>query len=137
DTITVFVSARFDEHHPHYKKAQEVSAALAQEGYEIVTGGGGGIMEAANRGAFEVGCQSIGLNIELPFEQGLNPYTTDSMSFRYFFARKVILAFGARAYIYFPGGFGTLDELFEIITLIQTKKMEVAPIILVGNKFWG
>lgn len=137
DTITVFGSARFDEFHPHYQKAREVGGLLAQEGYAIVTGGGGGIMEAANRGAFEAHCQSIGLNIELPFEQGLNPYTTDSMSFRYFFTRKVMLAFSARAYIYFPGGYGTLDELFEIITLIQTRKMEIAPIILVGNEFWG
>jgi uncharacterized protein (TIGR00730 family) len=137
DTITVFGSARFDEHHPHYKKAVEVSAAISREGYTIVTGGGGGIMEAANRGAFEAGCESIGLNIELPFEQGLNPYTTESMDFRYFFARKVMLAFGSRGYLYFPGGYGTLDELFEIVTLIQTKKMPIAPIILIGNEFWG
>lgn len=136
-TITVFGSARFDEHNPHYKKARFISAEIAKEGYDIVTGGGGGIMEAANRGAFEAGGKSIGLNIELPFEQSLNPYTTDSLNFRYFFARKVMLAFGASGYLYFPGGFGTLDELFEIITLIQTKKMEIAPIILVGNEFWG
>jgi len=136
-TITVFGSARFDEHNPHYKKARFVAAELAKEGYDIVTGGGGGIMEAANRGAFEAGGKSIGLNIELPFEQNLNPYTTDSLNFRYFFARKVMLAFGASGYLYFPGGFGTLDELFEIITLIQTKKMEIAPIILVGSQFWG
>ncbi len=137
DTITVFGSARFDEHHPYYKNAVKVSGIIAKEGYTIVTGGGGGIMEAANRGAFEAGCQSIGLNILLPFEQALNPYTTESMSFRYFFTRKVMLAFGARGYLYFPGGYGTLDELFEIITLIQTKKMPIAPIILVGSEFWN
>ena len=137
DTITIFGSARFDEHHQYYKKAAQVSAAIAQEGYAIVTGGGGGIMEAANRGAFEAGCESIGLNILLPFEQALNPYTTESMSFRYFFTRKVMLAFGAGGYLYFPGGYGTLDELFEIVTLIQTRKMPVAPIILVGSEFWN
>lgn len=137
DTVTVFGSARFDEHHPYYKKAAEVSGVIAKEGYTVVTGGGGGIMEAANRGAFEAGCQSIGLNILLPFEQKLNPYTTESMSFRYFFTRKVMLAFGARGYLYFPGGYGTLDELFEIITLIQTRKMPIAPIILIGSEFWN
>lgn len=93
-------------------------------------------MEAADRGAMEAGGHSIGLNIKLPREQTLNPYVTDSMAFRYFFTRKVLLVFGASAYIYFPGGYGTLDELFEVITLIQTKKMPVAPIILVGSEFW-
>lgn len=135
-TVTVFGSARFKENHPSYQQARQVAAAISEEGYTIVTGGGGGIMEAANRGAFEAGNKSIGLNIELPFEQNLNPYTTDSLSFRYFFARKVMLAYGASGYMYFPGGFGTLDELFEIITLIQTGKMDKAPIILVGNDFW-
>lgn len=93
-------------------------------------------MEGADRGAFEVGGEAIGLNITLPNEQGLNPYATDSMDFRYFFVRKVILVFGASAYIFFPGGFGTLDESFEVITLIQTKKMPVAPVICYGSEYW-
>lgn len=135
-TVSFFGSARFKEDAPYYKKARELGKVLSDEGYTIVTGGGGGIMEAGDRGATEAGGQSIGLNIKLPKEQSLNPYVTESMSFRYFFTRKVILAFGADAYIYFPGGFGTLDELFEIITLIQTKKMPMAPIILFGSEYW-
>lgn len=137
DTITLFGSARFDENHPAYQKAREVAAALSNEGYAIVTGGGGGIMEAGNRGAAEAGGHSIGLNIQLPHEQTLNGFATESMPFRYFFARKVALVINARAYVYFPGGFGTLDELFEVVTLMQTKKMPLAPIILVGNDFWS
>jgi len=133
DTITFFGSARFTT---HYEEAEKVAAALSKEGYAIVSGGGGGIMEAADRGAEEVGGEAIGLNITLPKEQGLNPYTTDSMSFRYFFVRKVILVFGADAYVFFPGGFGTLDEFFEVITLIQTKKMPVAPVICYGSEWW-
>lgn len=136
-TVTAFGSARFDENHPDYRMARHISSEVSKEGYTIVTGGGGGIMEAANRGAFEAGGKSIGLNIELPFEQGNNPYTTESLTFRYFFSRKVMLAFGASGYLYFPGGFGTLDEFFEIVTLIQTGKMEKAPIILVNTKFWS
>jgi uncharacterized protein (TIGR00730 family) len=136
DTVTFFGSARFDDSHPYYKKAQEVAAALSDEGYTIVTGGGGGVMEAGDRGAAEAGGHSIGLNIKLPKEQSLNPYATESMAFRYFFTRKVILAFGASAYVFFPGGFGTLDEFFEVITLIQTKKMPMAPVILVGSEYW-
>jgi uncharacterized protein (TIGR00730 family) len=135
-TVSLFGSARFTEDHPYYQKAREIAGALAKEGFTIVTGGGGGVMEAGDRGAFDAGGQSIGLNIQLPHEQAPNPYTTESMSYRYFFTRKVILAYGADAYIYFPGGYGTLDELFEIITLIQTKKMPLAPIILVGSEFW-
>ncbi len=137
NTVTIFGSARFGQEHPYYQKARDISAALSDEGYAVFTGGGGGVMEGANRGAFEAGGKSVGLNIELPFEQGLNPFTTDSQSFHYFFARKVMLAFGSQGYLYFPGGYGTMDELFEVITLMQTKKMPTAPIILVGNEFWG
>jgi uncharacterized protein (TIGR00730 family) len=136
DTITFFGSARFSEDNQYYQKDRDVAKALSKEGYTIVSGGGGGIMEAADRGASEVGGNAIGLNIKLPHEQHLNPYATESMAFRYFFVRKVILAFGASAYIFFPGGFGTLDEFFEIITLIQTKKMPLAPVILYGNEYW-
>jgi uncharacterized protein (TIGR00730 family) len=136
DTITFFGSARMKPDDPYYEKTRSVAQELSKEGYTIVSGGGGGIMEAADRGASEVGGNAIGLNIKLPREQTLNPYATESMSFRYFFTRKVILSFGADAYIFFPGGFGTLDEFFEIITLIQTKKMMLAPVILYGNEYW-
>lgn len=136
-TVTVFGSARFLEDNPHYQKARQTGQMLAQEGFTVVTGGGGGIMEAANRGAYEVGGRSIGFNIQLPHEQQLNAYTTQSMPFRYFFARKVMLAYAASALICFPGGFGTFDELFEVITLIQTRKMPPVPIILVGTEFWN
>lgn len=135
-TVTVFGSARFLEDNPHYVKARAVGKMLAEEGFAVITGGGGGIMEAANRGAYEAGGTSVGLNIELPHEQNLNSYTTESMPFRYFFARKVMLAYAASALICFPGGFGTLDEMFEVITLVQTGKMPPVPIILVGSEFW-
>lgn len=135
-SVTIFGSARFTEDNPHYKKARQLSRLLAENGYSVVTGGGGGIMEAGNRGAFEAGGESYGFNISLPHEQVLNDYTTKSMPFHYFFARKVILAYGAEAYVYFPGGFGTFDELFEILTLVQTYKIPKAPIILFGSDFW-
>lgn len=137
NTVTIFGSARFKEGNEHYEQARAVAAALAKEGYTIATGGGGGIMEGGNRGAFEAGGQSLGFNITLPHEQVLNPYTTDSMPFHYFFTRKVVLTFGAQAYVYFPGGYGTLDELFEVMTLMQTNKIPHVPIILVGTKFWN
>ncbi len=137
DTVSIFGSAMpWDEHNEQYQKARDLAKLLSDDGYSIVTGGGNGIMEAGDRGAQEAGGHSLGLNIMLPREQGLNPYTTDSMTFRYFFTRKVLLAYGAMAYIYFPGGFGTFDELFEILTLIQTKKMPAAPVILMGSEFW-
>lgn len=137
NTVTIFGSARFKEGNEHYEQARAVAAGLAREGYTIVTGGGGGIMEGGNRGAFEAGGQSLGFNITLPHEQVLNPYTTDSMPFHYFFTRKVVLTFGAQAYVYFPGGYGTMDELFEVMTLMQTNKVPHVPIVLVGTKFWS
>lgn len=137
NTVTVFGSARFLEDNVYYKQARELGSSLATEGFTVITGGGGGIMEAANRGAYEAGGRSVGFNIELPHEQSLNPYTTESLAFRYFFARKVMLAYAASALICFPGGFGTFDELFEVVTLIQTGKMPPAPIILVGSDFWN
>lgn len=135
-SVTFFGSARFTEENDHYKMAREIAKRLAEYGIGVVTGGGGGIMEAANRGAFESEGYSLGLNIQLPHEQKENPYLTEKTSFRYFFVRKVLLAYAAEAYLFFPGGFGTLDELFEIITLVQTHKIEPVPIILVGSGYW-
>lgn len=136
NAVTVFGSARFGEDHPDYIRARELGGLLAKNGHTVITGGSKGIMEAANRGAYENGGQSVGLNIQLPQEQNENGYTTDSLSFRYFFPRKVMLAYSSRVFAVFPGGFGTLDELFEILTLVQTKKMPAAPIILIGTEFW-
>jgi uncharacterized protein (TIGR00730 family) len=133
---TFWGSARLTPDDPYYKAAEELAAKLAKKGFAIVSGGGGGIMEASNVGAFKVGGKSIGLNIQLPFEQKLNPYTNQSLSFDFFFSRKVMLTFASEVYVYFPGGFGTMDEFFEIVTLIQTKKIEQLPILLYGKDFW-
>ncbi len=136
-TVSIYGSARFDEGNIHYQSARRVAGRIAKElGCAIVTGGGPGIMEAANRGAKEAGGDSLGLNITLSHEQNKNPYLTDSIEFYYFFVRKVILSFSAEAYLFFPGGFGTLDEFFEIATLVQTKKIQRIPIILVGKDYW-
>ncbi len=135
--VTVFGSARVKPDDPHYKLGVEIGRKLAEEGITVVTGGGPGIMEAANRGAFEAGGQSVGLNIELPFEQQPNPYVKKSLTFDYFFVRKVMLVKYANAFVILPGGFGTLDELFESITLIQTGKIMPFPTILVDSSYWG
>ena len=136
-SVTFFGSARLKENDHYYQKATRLGEKLSQLGYAVVTGGGPGIMQAANKGAYEAGGKSLGLTIELPNEQNLNPYLTDHAPFYYFFTRKVILTFSAEAYLYFPGGFGSLDEFFEILTLVQTRKIKQVPIILVGSEFWG
>ncbi len=136
--VTIFGSARSDENSEHYRMAVEIARKLAEHGYGIITGGGPGIMEAANRGAKEAGTDSIGLNIDLPFEQEANDYIDPDklIDFRYFFVRKVMFVKYAQAFVVMPGGFGTLDELFEAVTLIQTKKIHKFPVILFDSKFW-
>ncbi|MEZ4502069.1 MAG: TIGR00730 family Rossman fold protein [Dehalococcoidia bacterium] len=134
--VTVFGSARRPEGDPLYELARDVGRRLGEDGFSVVTGGGPGVMEAANRGAFEAGARSVGLNIRLPEEQEPNPYTTLSLDFRYFFVRKVMLVKYATAFVLFPGGYGTLDELFETLTLIQTGKIQQFPMILVGSEHW-
>lgn len=135
--VSIFGSARTLPDSPHYAAAQETAALLVRAGFAVITGGGPGIMEAANRGAFEAKGTSIGCNIELPFEQKPNPYQTRSLTFNYFFVRKTMFVKYSTAFIIFPGGYGTLDELFEALTLIQTRKVRNFPVVLVGKQFWS
>ncbi|MBQ9501197.1 MAG: TIGR00730 family Rossman fold protein [Lentisphaeria bacterium] len=134
--VSVFGSARTREDDPLYADAREAGRLLTEARYGVITGGGPGIMEAAARGAFEAGGKSIGLNIELPMEQHPNHYQTDSLTFRYFFVRKVCFLKYSTALIVYPGGFGTLDEMTEVLTMVQTKKINMVPIIFVGREFW-
>ncbi|MBI1800016.1 MAG: TIGR00730 family Rossman fold protein [Chloroflexi bacterium] len=136
-TVTFFGSARLTEDNRYYQTARELGRRLAAEKFVVVTGGGPGIMEAGNRGASEGGGLSVGLNIELPMEQTLNPYVKQGMGFHFFFSRKFMLDYSALAYVYFPGGYGTLDELFTVLTLIQTGKADrFVPVILIGTDYW-
>ncbi|HJT23155.1 MAG TPA: TIGR00730 family Rossman fold protein [bacterium] len=136
-SVTVFGSARFREGHPYYRQARQIGAKLAQLGFTVITGGGPGLMEAANRGAKEAGGMSVGCNITLPKEQKPNPYLDKWVEFRYFFIRKLMLAKYSYAFIAMPGGFGTADEFFEIATLLQTRKIEYFPLVLFGKGYWG
>jgi uncharacterized protein (TIGR00730 family) len=135
--VTVFGSARTKPDSPYYAAALEVGRGLAERGFAVITGGGPGIMEAANRGAHDAGGLSIGCNIELPHEQAPNPYANLSIDFRYFFVRKTMFVKYSEAFVVFPGGFGTLDELFEALTLIQTAKVKRFPVVLYGSEYWS
>ncbi len=134
--VSIFGSARTNPDHKYYKKAEEIASLFAKKGYAVITGGGGGIMEAGNKGAASVNGTSVGLNISLPFEQVPNKYANIQSEFNYFFVRKVMFIKYAQAYIIIPGGFGTLDETFEAITLIQTHRLKPLPVILVGTDYW-
>ena len=134
--MSIFGSTRIRPGDEVYHKAEQIGKLLAENGFSVITGGGPGVMEAANKGAISAGGKSIGLNIELPLEQKPNPYTNITLNFRYFFVRKVMFVKYAVAYIILPGGFGTMDELLESITLIQTKKIKPFPVILVGSNYW-
>ena len=135
--VSVFGSARTPRDSAGYALAERVGAALAEAGYAVITGGGPGVMEAANKGASQAGGTSVGLGIELPFEQGLNPWVDVGVNFRYFFARKTMFVKYARGFIVLPGGFGTLDELFEALTLVQTQKVTAFPLVLMGCSYWS
>jgi len=134
--VAVWGSARTPEDHPDYHAAREVGRRLGEAGYAVITGGGGGIMAAANRGAVDAGVRSVGLNIELPFEQEMNRWVNLGLEFHYFFTRKLMFVRYSSAWVIFPGGYGTLDELFEVLTLIQTGKVRCFPVILVGSSYW-
>lgn len=134
--VSIFGSARTPEGSEFYQAARMTARLLAEAGFDIITGGGPGIMEAANRGAFEAGKTSVGCNIELPFEQFANRYLTKSLTFKYFFVRKTVFIKYSNAYVIFPGGFGTMDELFEALTLIQTRKIRNFPVVLFGSQYW-
>jgi uncharacterized protein (TIGR00730 family) len=135
--VTIFGSARIAPTDPIYQKAEKIAELFVKAGFAVITGGGGGVMEAANKGAAKVGGSSVGLNIKLPFEQVPNPYATTKLEFKYFFIRKVMFIKYAAAYVALPGGFGTLDEVFEVMTLIQTKRVKPFPVILVGSDYWS
>ena len=134
--VSFFGSARVGPDEPLYEKTRNIARLFAEDGFHVITGGGPGLMEAANRGAADGGARSVGLNIQLPMEQQANPYANVRLDFRYFFVRKVIFIKYAQAYVVLPGGFGTLDELFEALTLIQTDRIKPFPVILVGNDYW-
>jgi hypothetical protein len=134
--VSIFGSARTPADHPEYLLARDVAARLGRAGFAVITGGGAGIMAAANRGACEAGATSVGLNIELPDEQEMNPYVDVGITFHYFFTRKLMFVRYASAFLFFPGGYGTLDELFEALTLIQTGKVERFPVVLAGSSYW-
>ena len=135
--VSIFGSARIKPDDPIYKKTEMLAALFAKNNFAVITGGGGGVMEAANKGAAEAGGKSIGLNIVLPFEQKPNQYSNLKLEFKYFFIRKVMFVKYAHAYIIMPGGFGTMDELFEAVTLVQTHRIKPLPVILVGSEYWG
>lgn len=134
--VSIFGSARVTPEDEYYRKTVELARLLAEEGFGVITGGGPGIMEAANKGASEGGGKSVGMNIHLPFEQKPNPYANISINYNYFFIRKVMFVKYAMAYVILPGGFGTMDELFEALTLIQTKRIKSFPVILMGGEYW-